>query len=137
MNENARANMLPLSSQMKSTVFVLDNDSNRKRRADRITALKELGLKIYPGRKLEGALGRCLANNFDLIVVNGGSAATRAISICEELLAAKPNQKVLLLYDESSPVVRSYSTLDDLDQLRCHAQRLLAGEMGKNLPVAA
>jgi hypothetical protein len=136
MNKSNHTNMQS-SSPMKSTAFVLDKDSNRKRRADRIDALKELGLKIYPARRLEGALRRCLSKSFDLVVVHAGHGITAGVNFCEELLAANPHQKVLLLHDESIPVRRAYFILDDLDQLRYGVQRLLAGEITGHLTVAA
>jgi DNA-binding NtrC family response regulator len=136
MNESKPVNISPSSSQIKSTAFVLDDDSNRKRRADRIAALKELGLKVSPARKLEGALKRCLSKSFDLVVVYAGRGITTGVNFCEELLAARPHQKVLLVHDESNPVRLAYSILDDLDLFRQRVQQLLAGEMSELLLVA-
>jgi hypothetical protein len=133
VNQNARAATLPI----KATAFFLDNDSNRKRRTHRITALKELGLKIYPVRNVERALGRCLSRSYDLVVIGAGFAANSAVTFREELLAAKPHQKVLLVDDHSDLVGRSYSRFNDREQLRTRVEQLLAGEMSESLPLAA
>ena len=136
MKQDTHVDMSPVSSASKPTALVLDNDTDRKGRAERITALKELGLKIFPARTLEGTLERCIAKSFDLVVVHAGQASELAITLCERLLAAKPQQKVLLLHDASTPE-HSYSVSGDLNQLRTRVQRLLAGHLSGTFTVAA
>jgi len=111
------------------TAFVQDNDRDRARRSARMKVLKDMGFTLVPARDCDLSLERCLRKDFDLIVVHEGQSLSKAIELCEQILAKKPEQKLLLL--SPAKVEKSYACSDDLKALEARVREIFAPSRGE------
>ena len=79
------------------TAFVQDNHRDRAQRTERMKCIKEMGFTLVPARDFDLSLERCVRKSFDLVVVHEGQSLAKAMEVCEQILAQKPEQKLLLL----------------------------------------
>jgi hypothetical protein len=111
------------------TAFVQDNDRDRARRSARMKVLKDMGFTLVPARDCDLSLERCLRKSFDLVVVHEGQSLAKAIDICEQILAKKPEQKLLLL--SPAKVEKPYACADDLKVVEARVRQMFAPSRGE------
>ena len=116
------------------TAFVQDNHRDRGQRSERMKCLKDMGFTIVPARDFDLSLERCLRKEFDLVVIHEGQSLAKAMEICEQILAKKPEQKLLLL--SPAKVEKPYACADDLSTIQARVRELFARENHDQLVAA-
>jgi hypothetical protein len=104
------------------TAFVQDNARDRAQRSARMKVLKDMGFTIVPARDFDLSLERCQRKSFDLILIHEGQSLARAIEVCEQILAAKPDQKLLLV--SPAKVEKPYACADDLKAIEARVRQM-------------
>jgi hypothetical protein len=113
--------------------FVQDNARDRAQRSARMKVLKDMGFTIVPARDFDLSLERCQRKNFDLVVIHEGQSLARAIEVCEQILATKPEQKLLLL--SPAKVEKPYACADDAKAIEARVRQMF--QSARPEPVAA
>jgi hypothetical protein len=88
--------------------------------------LKNLGFTLVPARDFDLSLERCLRKDFELIVVHEGQSLAKAIEVCEQILAKKPEQKLLLL--SPARVEKPYACPDDVKAIESRVRGMFASQ---------
>ncbi len=116
------------------TAFVQDNHRDRAQRTARMKSIKDMGFTIVPARDFDLSLERCLRKSFDLVVIHEGQSLAEAMEVCEQILAQKPEQKLMLL--SPAKVDKPYACADDLNAIQTRVRELFAQENREELVAA-
>ena len=116
------------------TAFVQDNHRDRAQRTERMKCIKDMGFTIVPARDFDLSLERCLRKSFDLVVIHEGQSLAKAMEVCEQILAQKPEQKLLLL--SPAKVEKPYACADDVNAIQARVRELFAQENREELVAA-
>ena len=116
------------------TAFVQDNHRDSAQRTERMKSIKSMGFTIVPARDFDLSLERCLRKSFDLVVIHEGQSLAKAMEVCEQILAQKPEQKLLLL--SPAKVDKPYACADDLNAIQARVRELFAQESREELVAA-
>ena len=116
------------------TAFVQDNHRDRAQRTERMKAIKGLGFTLVPARDFDLSLERCLRKTFDLVVVHEGQSLAKAMEVCEQILAKKPEQKLLLV--SPAKVEKPYACADDVNAIQARVRELFAPKGQEELVAA-
>ena len=116
------------------TAFVQDNHRDRAQRTERMKCIKDMGFTVVPARDFDLSLERCLRKSFDLVVIHEGQSLAKAMEVCEQILAQKPEQKLLLL--SPAKVEKPYACADDVTAIQARVRQLFAQENREELVAA-
>ena len=116
------------------TPFVQDNHRDRAQRTAPMKSIKDMGFTIVSARDFDLSLERCLRKSFDLVVIHEGQSLAKAMEVCEQILAQKPEQKLMLL--SPAKVDKPYACADDLNAIQTRVRELFAQENREELVAA-
>ena len=113
------------SAPAEKKVLIIDSDGNDHRK-ERISALRGLGLRVYPARNIEEARSRCKPGRFELIVILASQNPELALELCDSIRQKDAGQKLLLLARPADSVPeRDFVVPESTAELARQAKALL------------